>query len=229
MNEQEWLACTDPDRLLHSTPTGVDEYRLALYARACARRAWWLVTDPADQGALARLDRLPGPSQPSRAWLPVVPALVAVGLALARTPALGPGRAAHYNTEPSFFTAVYDVVIIARVARVAAQTRPGRTAKTLRSKERRAQREILRDVFGNPFRRLKLDPAWRTPDVQALAQAVHDNPSGADGGLDRFRFRVLGDALEEAGCTNRVLLDHCRSHPRHVPGCHLLDLLVRRE
>ncbi len=226
MTEQEWLACTDPDGLLHHLPTGVDEYRLALYARACARRAWWLVTDPADGGALARLDRLPEPTQPSRAWARVVPSLVAVGLALARTPGLGPGRAAVYNTKPSFLTAVYDVVVAARVARVAALARPGRTAKTLRNKERRAQREILRDVFGNPFRRLQFDPAWRSPDVQALAQAVHDNPSGADGGLDRFRFRVLADALEEAGCTEPELLGHCRGGAAHVAGCWAVDLVL---
>jgi hypothetical protein len=39
---------------------------------------------------------------------------------------------------------------------------------------------------------------------------------------------VLGDALEEAGCTDRELLDHCRRPGLHVRGCWLVDLLVGR-
>jgi hypothetical protein len=37
---------------------------------------------------------------------------------------------------------------------------------------------------------------------------------------------VLGDALEEAGCTEPMLLSHCRNREAmHVRGCFVLDLL----
>src|SRR5262249_25760602 len=33
----------------------------------------------------------------------------------------------------------------------------------------------VRDLFGNPFRPVALDPAWRTPTVTALATTAYDN------------------------------------------------------
>jgi hypothetical protein len=39
---------------------------------------------------------------------------------------------------------------------------------------------------------------------------------------------VLADALEDAGCTDRALLGHCRSGLRHVRGCWAIDLLLGR-
>src|SRR5262249_17229408 len=53
----------------------------------------------------------------------------------------------------------------------------------------------FRDVAGNPFRPVALDPAWRTTSVLGLADAVN-----ADRAFDRLP--ILADALEEAGCTN---------------------------
>ena len=46
---------------------------------------------------------------------------------------------------------------------------------------------------------------------------------------DQRRFvemPVLGDALEEAGCTDADILDHCRQPGEHVRGCWVLDYLL---
>jgi hypothetical protein len=40
---------------------------------------------------------------------------------------------------------------------------------------------------------------------------------------------VLGDALEESGCTDPDILGHCRSGGQHVRGCWVVDLLLGRE
>jgi len=40
---------------------------------------------------------------------------------------------------------------------------------------------------------------------------------------------ILADALEEAGCTSRDILDHCRGPGQHVKGCHVLALLLEKE
>jgi hypothetical protein len=40
---------------------------------------------------------------------------------------------------------------------------------------------------------------------------------------------ILADALEEAGCTDATILDHCRSWGEHVHGCWLVDLIVGKE
>ena len=37
---------------------------------------------------------------------------------------------------------------------------------------------------------------------------------------------VLGDALEEAGCDNEVILWHCRVDSEHARGCWLLDAIL---
>src|SRR5438067_1707588 len=36
------------------------------------------------------------------------------------------------------------------------------------------QPHLLRDIFGNPFRPVTLDPAWRTATVLSLGQAIYD-------------------------------------------------------
>jgi hypothetical protein len=36
---------------------------------------------------------------------------------------------------------------------------------------------------------------------------------------------VLADALEEAGCSERLFLDHCRASKRHARTCWVLNFL----
>jgi hypothetical protein len=40
---------------------------------------------------------------------------------------------------------------------------------------------------------------------------------------------ILADALEEAGCANHYILDHCRLCGEHVRGCWLVDLLLGKQ
>jgi hypothetical protein len=39
-------------------------------------------------------------------------------------------------------------------------------------------------------------------------------------------FPVLADALEDAGCTDQEMLNHCRSPGVHVRGCWAVDLTL---
>jgi hypothetical protein len=55
--------------------------------------------------------------------------------------------------------------------------------------------------------------------VLKLARAIYD-----DRAFDRLP--VLADALEDAGCVERAILDHCRSGGEHVLGCWVVDLLL---
>lgn len=81
------------------------------------------------------------------------------------------------------------------------------------------QTQMLRDVFGNPFRPVKLDKSWQTGNVVALARGIY-----ADRAFERLP--ILADALEEAGCTSNAILEHCRGGGVHVRGCWLIDLLL---
>jgi hypothetical protein len=87
--------------------------------------------------------------------------------------------------------------------------------------ERAAQAGLLRCIFGNPFRPVAFDPAWRTETVVALAR-------GMDESRDFAALPVLADALEDAGCADAELLAHCRGAGLHARGCHAIDHVLGR-
>ncbi len=89
--------------------------------------------------------------------------------------------------------------------------------------EKMAQCAHIRDIFGNPFRPPPpVDSfwlSWNDGIVPKLAQAIYD-----DRAFDRLP--ILADALEEAGCTNADILNHCRQPGEHVRGCWVVDLIL---
>jgi hypothetical protein len=95
------------------------------------------------------------------------------------------------------------------------------------------QADLLRDIFGNPFRPSPPLPpavlAWHDSAVVRLAQATYDERHLPEGTLDNGRLVVLADALEEAGCTNQDILAHCRQPGEHMRGCWVVDLLLAKE
>jgi hypothetical protein len=95
--------------------------------------------------------------------------------------------------------------------------------------EHAAMCEVLRDLIGNPFRPVSLDPAWQTSTVVALAHAVYDNRALPVGTLDHARLDILADALEEVGCTDQSILEHLRGPGPHVRGCWPVDLVLANE
>jgi hypothetical protein len=94
--------------------------------------------------------------------------------------------------------------------------------------ECRVQAELLRCVFGNPFRPGSVDPSWlaRGGALARLAWAAYDDLLLPEGNLDPARLAVLSDALEEAGCADADLLAHLRSASPHVRGCWAVDLIL---
>jgi hypothetical protein len=78
-----------------------------------------------------------------------------------------------------------------------------------------------------PFRSVVLKPTWLTPDVVNLARAACEERFMPRGELDTSRLSVLADALEEAGCCERALLDHLRGRGPHVRGCYAVDFCRR--
>jgi hypothetical protein len=60
---------------------------------------------------------------------------------------------------------------------------------------------------------------WNEGLVPKLAQAIYDENAF-------HRLPILADALEEAGCTNADILNHCRQSGEHVRGCWVIDTLL---
>jgi hypothetical protein len=88
------------------------------------------------------------------------------------------------------------------------------------------QANRLRDIFGNPFRHLPaVNSSWvRCKDgtITKLAQSIYDDCNFTD-------LPILADALEQAGCTNQDILNHCRQCENHARGCWVLDLLLGKK
>jgi hypothetical protein len=89
-------------------------------------------------------------------------------------------------------------------------------------KEQANQCALLRDIFGNPFRPVALDPAWLTPTVTALAAQMYES-------RDFSPMPILADALQDAGCDSEDILEHCRGPGPHVRGCWVVDLVLGKE
>jgi hypothetical protein len=85
--------------------------------------------------------------------------------------------------------------------------------------------DLIRDVFSNPFRAPALPEHWRTwNEGTILRLARHARDEGRFDGMP-----VLGDALEEAGCTDEQVLAHCRAAKPHVAGCWVLEMLLAED
>jgi hypothetical protein len=79
---------------------------------------------------------------------------------------------------------------------------------------------LLRDIFGNPFRPVTFSPAWRTDTAVSLARGMYES-------RDFGAMPILADALQDAGCDNDEVLNHCRDAKQvHVRGCWVVDLVL---
>jgi len=84
--------------------------------------------------------------------------------------------------------------------------------------------ELIREVFGNPFRPPVIDPSWLLWNhgaVKHIAEHIATSGNFSD-------MPILADALEDAGCCDEELLRHCREERTHVPGCWALDAVLGR-
>ena len=82
------------------------------------------------------------------------------------------------------------------------------------------QADILRDVFGNPFRPVVFYPEWRKDTAVAIARAMYE-------ARDFSAMPILADALQDAGCGDDDILSHCRDEKQvHVRGCWVVDLVL---
>jgi len=82
---------------------------------------------------------------------------------------------------------------------------------------------MIHDVFHRRlFRPITLSPSWLTSTVLALATGIYDEKA-----FDRMP--ILADALQDAGCENEDILNHCRQPGEHVRGCSVVDLVLGKE
>lgn len=219
MTEAEWLTCNSPALMLEFLYSRGSERKLRLFAVACCRRMWHLLVDVRSRNVLnlaeELADKRASESQIASASLQnwqfiqtTSPNTVRYSSALAANACTGPGAwASAWHT----------------VSKV--QQALGARDPCSNMLEARVQALLLRDIIGNLFRSVVLDTAWlRWNDgtVPKIAQAIYDD-------RDFSVMPILADALEDAGCDNEDILDHCRQPGEHARGCWAVDLLLGKK
>lgn len=261
MNEQEWLSSVDPQAMLGwLNPDGevsgrshvaVSDRKLRLFACACCRSVWHLLTDERSRRAVEvaeqHADGQATDAELAAAW---AAAWAAAGDA-AGDPFRAAARAATWYSasRAAAWAAAWDTAWAAAwdAARDAAKDVAWAAGEDTAWK---MQSNVLRCIFGNPSRPMLVpqgtwiwtnpqgvvdehgcNPApwlpkhwltWHDATVPRLAQAIYDNRT-----FDRLP--ILADALEEAGCDNEDILAHLRSLDPHARGCWTLDVILGKE
>jgi hypothetical protein len=229
MTEQEWLACTDPRGMLGFLQGEGRETarRFRLFAAACSRRIWHLMTDERSRMAVEVAeqfaDGLVNRTKRKAAEMAARSARSGVLAGPTSIPAINAAFAALCTVQKAL--GFYEASDTANAVCYAL----GIAAHSSQLGKQPAHAALVRELFGNPFRSLTLDPAWQTPQVMALAKAAYDERELPAGTLDVARLAVLADALEEAGCDQAELLAHLRGPGPHVRGCWAVDLALGKE
>jgi hypothetical protein len=203
MTEEQWQTASEPHAMLEFLQSSgrTSQRKHRLFAVACSRRIWgWIdalgrtAVDAAENFA----DGLTGPEE----------------LRATRLACQGAGG------QAAWYAAATNPTIAARNAARSAQA--GAAIRGAEAEEILAQTALLREIFGNPFRPVTINPPWLTLKVKTLAQCIYD-----DRAFDHLTS--LAATLEEAGCNDTEILEHCRVPGSHVRGCWVVDLVLGKE
>jgi hypothetical protein len=229
MTEAEWLASSSPGAMLaHLRGRAIDR-KLRLFAVACCRRFWELLPDGRIREAVEAAERF-ADGEIDAAALGDTHAAAEQAVASPYDPKNVAGGAVLCAAAPNV-----DSPFMQRAVRAVADhagPHPDEVRAKRIKQECAASSDRLREVFGNPFRPVTIDPAvltWREGTIPKLAQSVYDERELPSGHLDHHSLAVLADALEDAGCTSPAILDHCRSEGPHVRGCWVIDMLLGKQ
>jgi hypothetical protein len=233
MTESEWQACADPRPMLEFLKGRMSDRKLRLFACACCRRIWHLLSNKGIRDTIEIAERFADGlvRDEERSDACKMAQQAAQSRAVTRRP-VSPKwerRAAsmvYYASARDAMEAAYNApqfaieVLIWRVGGYEACD-----SKTISQGEYSLQADDLRDIFGNPFCPAAVDPhwlAWNNATIAKLARVIYDERA-----FDHLL--ILADALEEAGCGNADILSHCRQPGEHVRGCWVVDLILGKE
>jgi hypothetical protein len=250
VTEAEWLTCTDPRPMLSFARNKASDRKLRLFGVASCREVWDLIVAMEEAGigygclAVRLGEQLADDQATPEAVLVAIEDRVGLmdsgyspdgHLLVSALPGLADTDALRGITQTAAATGIARGRQV-RNQRGAARGEGSQPSEESQSEERAAtvfawtrQADLLRCIFGNPFRPVTISPAvltWNDGLVTQLAQAAYDNPNLPEGTLDNGRLAVLADALEEAGCTDADILGHLRGIGPHVRGCWSVDLVL---
>jgi hypothetical protein len=187
MTPEEWENSDDPQAMLQFLRDSgrLTERKGRLFAAACCRRVWHLMTDErsrravevaelfADQAANTKMRAAARLAASQAAYAAreayCEPARVGGEPARQKLPQWRAAGAATYTASASPHEQAA-AAWAAEAAEVVAELTRGAATREARGVERQAQAALIRDLF-NPFNRVSLAPAWVTPTAVALGPA----------------------------------------------------------
>ena len=226
MTEAEWLACTNPWEMLEFLERRANPRKPQLFAVACCRRAWPLSTDPRHREAVEAAERYADGALSAAEFAEALQPVVELW-ARSEEREWGPFRymtAATRHLEGRG-SAKYAARFAAKGLAYLQGEKESPPWWAARQAEEAFQCSLLCDIFGDPSRPFRLDPAWLSGEGRSAVELARKiDEEGRFGDLP-----LLADALVRAGCRDRAVLDHCRAPGPHVRGCWVLDALLGRE
>jgi hypothetical protein len=215
VTEAEWLACTDPEKMMMFLwkSEKITDRKRRLFGVAVCRRIWHYLTDERSRTAVEVAARH-ADGQATAKELDAA-YLAAFDVADALTESKDVDRNALRHAAWTADLASHPQWIGGGVALEAAEA-VGTEIENV------AQADLVRCLCGNPFHPLTLDPIWLTPGVVGIAAFIYDDRAFG-------HLPILADALEETGCTNKDILQHCRQHSEHDRGCWVVDILLGKK
>ncbi len=223
MTEAEWLACPHSEAMLKFMNNSASTRKLRLLAVAACRRVWGslgkagrngveaIETYPegvADEQNYDALRRQVGVEITSRVLARAGGKLICASTAVLRS---------FLSDNVEIHTPLLEY--LASALDFAAAAYGIGDANLPDNEEQQAQTALVRDIFGNPFRPVAFTASWQTGTVQTLARQMYDS-------RDFSAMPILADALQDAGCENEDILNHCRGAGPHVRGCWVVDALL---
>ena len=224
MTEAEWLACDHSMPMLRFLDGKGGERKLRLFTLGCCRRIEQLLPDSRCRKAIDLVDAF-AEAKTERRDLRIAEGAAEyyrdhpMELPEDRLIVAGAGAIFQLSQDLPSFRLVAEAASDAVECSILAAGGNQLAATEGKRNESATQIKLLRCIIGNPFRPVTLDLSWQTANVVALAQGIY-----ADRAFDRLP--ILADALEDAGCTERAILDHCRQPGEHVRGCWVVDLVL---
>ena len=225
MTEQEWLRSTDALTMWRDLEGAVSNRKSRLFAIACCRRIWPLLLDQASRAAVELAER--SADEPiSESELDLASGSAEGAYEESMTDENGVFRPDEHPITSAAYAASYASNPVLRSFDVDEVMQAAVTASSIGAfEEFMAQAKLLRDIVRNPWQTTPIELTWLDWNdrlIVKLAQGIYE-----DRAFDRMP--ILGDALEDAGCTDAALLDHLRSPGPHVRGCWALDLVLSKE
>jgi hypothetical protein len=220
MTEAEWESCADPVPMMQALRGKASERKLRLFGVASCRRLGPLLQDPRITAALDVAERYADGAATQAELEAALQGAVKAQRAQRRKALLFAYAAVKDACTPGGLGAA-EKTAWAEAAAADPRATYGEHLRRTRPDLYASLAALLRDLVGNPFRPVPVDPSWRTPAVVGLAQGIYD-----DRAFDRLP--LLADALEAAGSTLAEVLDHCRQPGTHARGCWVIDGLLQR-